>query len=145
METTKALSADTRRRIGKHITNLANLDGDLACRAERNLIRFRSKAVAQRIEAASSPDPQVRFRAVWALGKSRDARALDTIVGLTRDPDERVRYDAAMALGEFGDRRAVPVLLQLAKRPASRDGLESAAAMALSKLGIELSEEAETA
>lgn len=128
------LSSDSRRRIAKHIDNLGSPDDKTAQQAERYLIRFGRKGVEPLIEVASSPDPQVRFRAVWALGKSRDSRALPTILHLTDDPDERVCYDAILALGELGDTRAVPVLGEIARRPSDPAALDSAARSALKKL-----------
>jgi HEAT repeat protein len=134
----EAVSADTRNRIKTHIANLGSPDQARALQAESRLIRFGSKAVPLLLEAAASPDPQVRFRVVWALGKSRDARALESIFRMTSDTDERVRYDAATALGEYGDTSAVPVLSRLAESAADSD-LGSAARAALRKLGIEAS------
>src|SRR5205823_11170429 len=75
----------------------------------------------------------VRFRAVWALGKTRDPRAYETILRLTDDPDERVRYDATLALGELGDMRAVEPLLPI----WLEDDVSRPAAMAIATLGLE--------
>ncbi|MDQ2799016.1 MAG: HEAT repeat domain-containing protein, partial [Armatimonadota bacterium] len=71
---------------------------------------------------------------VWTLGKSRDSRALPTILRLTHDPDERVCYDAVLALGELGDTQAVPVLEEIARRPSDPAALDIAARSALNKL-----------
>ncbi|MDQ2730057.1 MAG: GNAT family N-acetyltransferase [Armatimonadota bacterium] len=129
------LSADTRRRIHKHIINLGSPDKTVSEEAERRLIRFGPKAVEQVLGVAGSSDPQVRFRAVWILGKSRDERALPAILRLTDDPDGRVRYDAVMALGELGSPAAVPVLQQLKTRTGDPAEVSGAAHMALAKLG----------
>jgi len=135
MGTIMEISADTRSRIERHIGNLGSSDTAIALAAERRLIRFGTKAVDLLIDAANNVDPQVRFRSVWALGKSRDERALPTILRLTHDVDEAVAYDAIMALGELGDMRAVPHLLELAAMPDDERSLVSASRTALWKLG----------
>jgi len=125
------ISTDSWRRIAGHIERLADLDQKVSFRAERRLIRFGSKAVPQLLAAADSPDPQMRFRVAWALGHTRDPRALETLLRLTDDPDEGVRYDATVALGVLGDERAIgPLIRMWMMNDASRP-----AAMALSQLG----------
>jgi HEAT repeat protein len=109
------LSRDTQRRIERHIANLASPDSDIAIKAELRLIRFGSKAVDALIPATGNSNAQVRFRAVWALGKIADPHGFEAIARLTRDEDERVWYDAMHALAEFGDLRAVPVLADLSR------------------------------
>lgn len=135
-------SADTLRRIQVHLSNLGSRDDATAQQAERRLIRFGAKAVEPLVAAANSEDPQVRFRVVWALGKSRDPDALPTIVRLTQDPDERVAHDAVLALGELADLRAVPRLEELAGQIEDERGLVSASRTALSRLGKPVHEEA---
>ena len=115
------LSADTRRRIAGYIAYLGDADSRVAYNAERRLIRFGAKAVEALLIAATDPDPQVRFRAVWALGKSQASRAFEVICALTEDADEAVRYDATRALGELGDLRAVPFLESLARQVTPKD------------------------
>jgi HEAT repeat protein len=132
-----ALSDGTRKRIQKHIALLNSPDGAISQQAERSLIRFGHKAVEQVLTITSIPDPQVRFRAVWVLDKSQDVRALPAIIQLTDDPDARVRYDAVLALGELGYQEAVPLLEKLAQQPEDPASIESAACMALAKLGID--------
>ena len=129
-----ALSADSRRRITEHIANLGNPNPVAAHKSELCLSHFGPKAVDLLIIAASSSDPQVRFRVVWALGKSRDNRALPTLLALTDDPDERVRYDAVLALGELGDVQAIASLEEIARRSSDPAALDSAALCALTKL-----------
>lgn len=128
------LPADTRRRIERHIADLADCDQEKSFRAERRLIRFGSKAVEHLIQAAHSPDPQVRFRSVWALGKVGDARAFEAILRLTHDMDERVAYDAILALGELGDLRAVPELRAMVGRFSAESGMAGLPEEALARL-----------
>lgn len=128
------LSSDTRKRIQKHIALLGSPDEATAQAAERRLFRFGAKAVEQVITVVSSADPQVRFRAIWVLGKTRDERALSAILRLTDDQDGRVRYDAVMALGELGSRNAIPILQHIKTRTDDPAQVSSAARMALAKL-----------
>lgn len=132
--TLKPTSADTRRRIAGHVANLGSPDDRTAQEAERHLIRFGAKAVDALLVAVSDPRPQVRYRAVWALGKSGDVRAFPALCALTEDGDEAVCYDATLALGELGDPRAVLFLEDLAQRITREDTRLGAALSALMKL-----------
>ena len=91
----------TRRRIEQLIELLGSRDQHVALRAEGRLIKIGTPAVEALIPATASKDAQVRFRAVWALGKIGDRRALRVIVALTADRDARVAYDAATVLDEL--------------------------------------------
>ena len=128
------ISADTGRRIAGHIARLGNADSQIAYSAERRLIRFGAKAVEALLAATTDPNPQVRYRAVWALGKSQSERVFEVICVLTEDADQAVRYDATRALGELGDPRAVPFLENLARQVTPKDNCWDAALSALKKL-----------
>jgi HEAT repeat protein len=130
-----SLSADTRRRIVGHLAALASDEDAVAQTAEYRLIHFGSKAVDALLQAATDPNPKVRFRAVWALGKIGDARAFDTILARTDDPDEAVWYDATLALGELQDPRAIPYLARMMYRREDEQIRSGVAAMALMKFG----------
>ncbi len=82
---------------------------------------------------ARLPDDHVRYRAVLALGATRDPRALSLLhqVWLT-DPTDDVRANAVAALGMLGDRRAAPWLLD----SIGLDRSERYAAEALGALGV---------
>ena|SRR5579883_2898429 len=129
------MTADTRRRIEAHIANLGDEDQNIALSAQRRLIRFGTKAVDALTKACESANPQVRYRAVWALGKIGDNCAYGTILRLTNDPAGEVSYDAFMALGVLGDERAIVPLADKVRHAAIEDVNASAAAMALSKFG----------
>jgi HEAT repeat protein len=122
-------------KISRYIKDFNDPKPQVAARAEHLLIRhYASRAVEPLIKACAHPNPTVRFRAVYVLAYSKDPKAYKTILKLTRDSDPGVSYDAVMALGVLGDARAIPPLIALLKKP-SPASLDSAAAMALSRLG----------
>lgn len=128
----RELNPRQQRQVQGHIKKLGNAAQEVALRAQRFLItKYGSGAIENLIEACSSPDPQTRFRSVWILGHTRDPRAYDTILTLTKDPDEKVRYDATLALGVLGDERALVPLAEMC-----REGSELPASEALVKLGL---------
>ncbi len=49
----QALSADTRKRISKHIANLGSVEVQVAQKAESQLLRFGKKAIGQLLEVVS--------------------------------------------------------------------------------------------
>ena len=89
------------RRIEALIAELGSRDQRAALRAEGRLIKIGTPAVEALMAAATNEDAQVRFRAVWALGKIGDRRALSVIIRLTGDRDPRVAFDAATVLDEL--------------------------------------------
>ncbi len=52
-------------------------------------------------ELAAAPDPLVRARALWALGRVADLRTLETVLSRLTDPAATVRAEAAFAAGLF--------------------------------------------
>jgi HEAT repeat protein len=134
----KMTPSETRaaKRIKEHVANLGNPEGEIARRAEDSLIRYYGgRALEPLIGACADANPQVRSRAVWALGKTRYPRAYETILRLTDDPEGYVRYDAAIALGVLGDERAIASLVALMQKPDEQHCVDSAAAMGLDRLG----------
>ena len=107
------LSADSRRRVARHIEDLGSDVETLAIAAERHLIHYGARAVDALSAATSSDNAQVRFRAVYALGKIGDRRALDCLTSCAQDEDPRVAQEAVVALGGLADGRAVTPLLEL--------------------------------
>src|SRR5947207_96638 len=105
------------RCIEEYITGLGNANRTVAVRSEDRLMcalkrlrKSRLLAVDLLIAATAHADPQVRFRAVWALASTRCQRAYPAVLALTRDPNEGVAYDATMALGRFGYVQAIAPL-----------------------------------
>lgn len=126
----------TQKRIHEHVEALGSQDASTAKRAESTLFRYyRTRAVEPLIAACDHPNPQMRYRAVWLLGKSKDSRAYETVLKLTQDPDGDVRYDAALALGRLGDIRAIEPLIALIAKPDPETCVDDAAAQGIRDLG----------
>jgi HEAT repeat protein len=130
------------KAIGRYIADLEDPRQAVAARAEGRLLhaiprlrRSRKIVIDLLLASTAHPDPHVRYRAVWALGATRSPRAYSTILAMVQDPDERVRYDAAVALGRFGYVQAVESLIDLVSQEVREDSVDSAAAMALARLG----------
>ena len=60
----------------------------------------------------SSPDPELRRRAIWVLSNAGDEAFRPLAQAALYDKDENVRYDAVLALGASWDqpRQVIPVL-----------------------------------
>jgi HEAT repeat protein len=102
--------SEAAKKIERHVENLASADEAVAIAAERQLIRFGAAAVDALLAATDSVNPQVRFRAVYALGKIGDARAHDRLVACAQDADPRVAQDAVAALACLVDPREVKIV-----------------------------------
>ena len=123
--------------ISHLIKKLEHPSDRVAGKAEKRLALFGRSAIPRLRPLAYHSNPQVRYRVVWILGKTRDPDVFETILSRVDDPDHRVAYDAIMALGSLGDQRAIPHLRMYAEQSANHpDGLDSPAIMALEKLGI---------
>jgi HEAT repeat protein len=123
------MAAETRAlvRMKRHIANLGDPELDVAARAERYLAKcYGDRALDLLIEACDHPNPKVRCRAVWALGRIQNHRAYDTILRLTNDPDAAPALIANLdtanrqawrltvsVLGSVGDEEAVEALTTL--------------------------------
>lgn len=57
--------------------------------------------------------PELRWVAAKALGRLRDARALEPLIEALKGEDHILRWHAATALGEIGDSRAVECLIHV--------------------------------
>src|SRR5205085_11870271 len=63
---------------------------------------------------ASSPSPDVRMTAAWAMGvEHRSEEFRESLARLVADPEPIVRRNAALALVRFGDPRCRPELLAM--------------------------------
>lgn len=91
-------------------------------------------AVPYAIAALNDMYPDVRIAATKALGRLRDASAVEALTDRSRnDPRMDVRIAAIDALGEIGDRSAVPALTNMLTEPR----LRASALTALGKLQAE--------
>ena len=64
-------------------------------------------------EAYHSPKPELRYSAIFAMGKSGDPSWLPRILKELDSNDPAMRYEAANACGELGEEGAVPYLINL--------------------------------
>ncbi len=69
------------------------------------------------IEQLHHKNPEFRGWAANALGKIRDARAVEPLTTCLDDEDKDVCYSAVWALGEIGDTRAVEALIAYLNDP----------------------------
>jgi len=68
------------------------------------------------ISELSSPDKEVRLRAVYTLGKAKDdERSVEPLIRSLKDPDDWIREGAAGTLGFRKEARAVRALIPLLK------------------------------
>ena len=126
-----ALALDGDPRATEALTEaLWSDDEALALDAVRALGAIRDGAAFEAL-VARLPDDHVRYRAVLALGASRDPRALGLLHEIWRtDPTDDVRSNAVAALGMLGDRRAVPWLIEaIGLNRAERYAAESLGAL----------------
>ena len=78
-----------------------------------------------------------RAEAAYALGETRDRRAIDPLLGILRDPSEdgQVRMGAACSLGALGDASAVEPLIETMREDMKmRTGILAACIGALGEL-----------
>ena len=81
--------------------------------AKRALVATGGPPPAALRQAALSPEPAFRERAIGLLGELGNECDVALFVDATRDPDSKVRQNATNALGGKHAKSAVPVLLQL--------------------------------
>lgn len=88
------------------------------------------------MDALTDPDPQIRYRAVRAAGRMREAGAVPVLLELVEDPVLQIAQLAVQALGVIGDPLAIPALMSLTDHPE----LGLFAQAALRQLGVEADE-----
>ena len=83
-------------------------------RAVEAIAPFDTPEVHQIIkEAYNSDQTEMRYSAVYAMGRSCDSRWLPIILNELHNPDPAMRYEAANACGEMEEEDAVPHLIPL--------------------------------
>jgi HEAT repeat protein len=89
--------------------------------------------VGQEIAALKDANPQVRWDAAKALGRSKDPCAVDPLIAALKNTgDTPLRTNAAVALGEIKDPRVVEPLIEALE--SSEDGVRWAAFHALGEI-----------
>lgn len=77
------------------------------------LEKISKPAVPALLDALSDPDTPVRSRAVTALARIRDPRAVEAVLRLLEEPDQKMVGAAVWALGLLKDQTAVEPLLRV--------------------------------
>ena len=91
-------------------------------------------------EAYSDDDVLLRQSAIYAMGRSSDARWLSTVLKETRSPNPAMRYEAAVACGYLGEDDTVPNLIGLLNDDDSQ--VQLAAVRSLGAIGGDLARRA---
>jgi cyclophilin family peptidyl-prolyl cis-trans isomerase len=125
--TSLAIAALMRLQVSVSVEPLARQlksnDAEIRAQAANALARLRQSidaAVPALIEAVNDGDADVRANAARALGASKDARAIEPLVGLLGDKSDRVQVNAVRALAALNDRRAVEPLVVLGEKLLER-------------------------
>jgi HEAT repeat protein len=84
-------------------------------------------------KAYDHPDDQMRLSAIFGMGRSADARWINTVIEGLYSVYPEIRYEAARACGELEAREAVPKLAVLIEDPDRE--VQQAALWALGQIG----------
>jgi HEAT repeat protein len=87
------------------------------------------------LNLAEAPCPNVRAASIYALGVTRDERAVPILISRLGDDDKAVRRISARALGKIGDPSAVEPLIATMKNRLEPLSVRCVAANALGMLG----------
>ncbi len=111
----KLLERDAERVQGALLTAIEkDEEQEVVRRAIESAAPFRSGRVGRIIEEAyASGDPKLRRSAIYAMGRTSDARWLRTVLAEMESDDPWVRFEAATACGLLGDESAAPHLIGL--------------------------------
>lgn len=85
-------------------------------------------------EAYESTDQASQQSALFAMGRTADARWIPTLIDEMENPDSEMRAEAARAIGSIGDSRGVPQLIELAYNDEELD-VQLVAIHALGEIG----------
>lgn len=84
--------------------------------------------------AFSAPDTEARLRAVAALGKSGDPRAVRPLTDLVADHEPVIRRSAIAALGEIRSGRPVEILIERLRDKNEQGDIRQMAAQTLAAI-----------
>jgi HEAT repeat protein len=107
--------ARTPQAIRPLIGALGDLDKSVREQAMLALVATGKAATEPLAEAMNNPRWETRYRAVEALGKLADEKALKPLILGLRDNRDHVRYMAAKGLKGLGDSTAIDPLIILLK------------------------------
>lgn len=85
--------------------------------ATEALVELGSPSVERLVAALRDKDEMVRKQAIIALGRIKDAAAIDPLIEMLKDPDWFSRLTAAAALEKIGDERGRQAIKPLMKDP----------------------------
>ncbi|WP_292424614.1 HEAT repeat domain-containing protein [Methanoregula sp.] len=108
-------NARTTQAIRPLIEALGDLDKSVREQAMLALVATGKAATEPLADAMKDPRWETRYRAVEALGKLADEKALKPLVWGLRDNRDHVRYMAAKGLRDLGDSTAIDPLIILLK------------------------------
>lgn len=128
------LDEDTSERLYDSLLRLASDAGEpqLVRRyALESLASFGRRAPIPDLirEAYDDEDQSMRAGALFAMGRTLDARWLNVLMSELTAEDPELRYEAARACGELGDNRAVEGLAPLTADPDTEVRLAAIAAL----------------
>ena len=125
------------RDVESLIRGLADENSDTQQREKiiEDLGKIGGPAVEPLIRALQDKNSRVRIGAAWALGKTKDRRAVGPLIRHLEDKSNVVRAESAFALGEIGDKKAIkPLETILLSWSSIPPGLIKEARIALEKL-----------
>lgn len=85
-----------------------------------------TQSIEALIAASQDAEPELRQRAVFALGFTEGDAANAALVKALDDPDRFVRYNAANALAQRGDAASLPVVREMLSTPDLTEVLRAA-------------------
>jgi len=109
----RPLSPNQVEKIKADIAEFTNADVKARWRAVSRLARRRGLVVELLTEATASPNPMIRFYALYTLGQIGNPRIYPVALAMTKDPNPHIRWDACKLLGIMGGSRAIPTLIEV--------------------------------
>lgn len=102
---------------------------------DRSLLNEKWAVIEKLAQCIHDPSANVRWRAVWALGESKDSKAVAPLIEALNDKKADVRYVAATSLGSLGLIAGKQTLEPLEQAMQDRDKhVREAAAKAYTKI-----------